>query len=253
MPVTAGRGETCHDPSLLNQNLEVPTMRQPSCQVADWFEDTPVPTYLVRLIDCTDSIDAAGQSAVTAQLTTWLTRADSTRSGNAHSSVRVEWAHSVASTTFANLVVYFVTNRRHSVIRHMRRFATPTHWDNLSGYTNSYDDVQWRQRGAVRTYTRDEHLSGCEVYTSKCSDAAALVMFAFHEAMHNQLHMGDEMHDDPVAGGGIAAARLKPGTTPSQGNLAAYGAAMGTIRPQWIDGYARAHPAHATHPLHPHH
>jgi hypothetical protein len=228
-------------------------MRQPICQVADWFRDTSFPTYLVRLIDCTDSIDAADQSAVATQLTLWLIQADSTRSGNSHSSIRVDWVHSVANTTSANLVVYFVTDRRHSVIRHMRHFIVPTLWDNLSGYTNMYDDVKWLQRGKVRTITRNEHLSGCEVYTSKCSNAAAMAMFAFHEAMHNQLHMGNNMHNDPVAGGGIGAARVTPGTTPSQGNLTAYGAAMGTTRPQWIDGYARAHPAKATHPLHPHH
>jgi hypothetical protein len=80
-----------------------------------------------------------------------------------------------------------------------------------------------------------------------------MATFAFHEAMHNQLHMGDEMHGDQTVGGGIAADTVKPGTTPTKENLTALGSAMDTVRPQWIEGYARAHPKNATTPLRPQH
>jgi hypothetical protein len=209
--------------------------------------------YVARLIDCTDAMSAADRSAVATQLTTWIAAADSTRPPSDRSGATVGWVTLVASPTAANLIIYFVSDQKHSVLRFMRGFHPPPQWERLMGLTYFYDNERWRERGGVRVYTRNEHFSACEVYCTKCNGAADLAMFAFHEAMHNQLHMGNEMHDDPVAGGGIAAETILSGTTPTPGNLAAFGTAMGTVRAQWVDGYARAHPTRATHPLHPHH
>lgn len=206
--------------------------------------------YNVRLIDCTDSVAADKQAAVTSQLTTWFSAADGTRPPDKRSGVNVSWTASVTSPTAASLLIYVVANRENSVLRFMRSFKAPDNWDQLAGLTYS-DGHPYTIHNGVRTYTRAE-LSGSELYLAKGSDTAALASFAFHEAMHNQLHKGSEMHADTAVGGGIAAETVKPGTTPTQDNLAVFGAAMGTVRSQWIDGYARAHPDRATAPLHPH-
>jgi hypothetical protein len=144
-----------------------------------------------------------------------------------------------------------VAKREKSVLSFMRNFEPPDDWDRLAGLTFS-DGHPYKINKGVRIYTRAE-LSGSELYLAKGSDSAAMATFAFHEAMHNQLHKGPELHTDPAVGGGIAAETVKPGTTPTPNNLAVFGAAMDTVRSQWIDGYARAHPARPTAPLHPHH
>jgi hypothetical protein len=207
--------------------------------------------YTVRLIDCTDSLAADKQTAVASQLTTWISAADGTRPPDKRSGVNVSWTTSVSSPTAASLLIYVVTNRESSVLRHMRSFKAPDNWDQLAGLTYS-DGHPYKIHNGVRIYTRAE-LSGSELYLAKGNDVAALATFAFHEAIHNQLHKGSEMHSDPAAGGAIAAETVKPGTTPTQENLTTLGAAMDTARSQWIDGYARAHPERATAPLHPHH
>jgi len=122
------------------------------------------------------------------------------------------------------LLIYVVANRESSVLRFMRSFKVPGNWDQLAGLTYS-DGHPYKIHNGVRIYTRAE-LSGSELYLAKGSVIAALTSFAFHEAMHNQLHRGSDMHADAAVGGGIAAETVKPGTTPTPDNLAAFGAAM---------------------------
>jgi hypothetical protein len=207
--------------------------------------------YTVRLIDCTDSISSDDQAAISGQLNTWIAAADSTRPTDKRLGVNASWVTSLDSPKAARLVIYFVTDRGSSVLKFMRNFKNPQNWDRLSGLTFS-DSHPFGIHGGVRHFTRDE-LSACEVYTAKSGDAKAMTTYAFHEAMHNQLHMGDEMHGDQKVGGGIAADTVKPGTTPTSENLTALGSAMDTVRPQWVEGYARAHPKNATTPLRPDH
>ena len=196
----------------------------------------PPGAYLVRLIDCTDAISEADRTAILNQLTTWILAADSSRPQDKRSGANVAWATSVASDTATRLVIYFVADYQHSVVRFKRGFATPPQdWGRIQGLTS----------GGQTTAS--------EVYKDKCADANCLATFAFHEAMHNQLHMGDEMHWNLDVGLGIALDNIGPQTAPNELNFKAFGAAMENVHPQWIDGYARAHPTQATHPLHPHH
>jgi hypothetical protein len=203
--------------------------------------------YLVRLIDCTDAIGEADRTTILNQLTISILAADSTRPPSDQSGANLAWAKSVGdSPTAVRLLIYFVANYHRSVVRFVNYFRRPQGWERATGLTF----MPWSEE---RDGRRVERPSASEVYCNKCDGASDLAMFAFHEAMHNQLHMDDEMHSDPTVGGGIASAALISGTTPNAYNLAAFGAAMNNVHPQWIDGYARAHPRHATHPLHPHH
>ena len=182
--------------------------------------------YTVRLIDCTDSISSDDQTAISGQLNTWIAAADSTRPTDKRLGANVGWVTSLDSPKTARLVIYFVTDRGSSVLKFMRNFKDPQNWDRLSGLTFS-DSHPYVIKGGMKHYTRDE-LTACEVYTAKSNDAKAMATFAFHEAMHNQLHMGDEMHGDQKIGGGIAADTVKPGTTPTTENLTALGNSMDT-------------------------
>jgi len=67
--------------------------------------------YIVRLIDCTDSISSDDQTAISGQLNTWMSAADSTRPTDKRLGVNVGWVTSLDSPTTARLVVYFVTDR----------------------------------------------------------------------------------------------------------------------------------------------
>ena len=47
--------------------------------------------YVVRLIDCTDSVYADDQTAISGQLAAWFSAADSTRSPDKRLGVNVGW------------------------------------------------------------------------------------------------------------------------------------------------------------------
>jgi len=70
-----------------------------------------------------------------------------------------------------------------------------------------------------------------EVYLHT-SDTDILAKLIFHEAMHNKLAMGNEMH--PKAG--LAASPVGPNSALSQPNIADMAAALDRDRPQWTAG-----------------
>ncbi len=209
--------------------------------------------YNVALVDCTDNLDSTLKQAVTRQLTIWLCTADSVRTGKSASGtcdntrINLSWKTYIDSRAEINLVLYFVPDLNSSVIKLMPAFKAPSDWDTLAGLTWNYFHTHYVDMpGGKRINKPIEYLSASELYVAKSENAKAaqLAAAAFHEAMHNQLNMGDEMHTDQNVGGGIAAA--SGAAAPSEQNYVAFAKAMGIRRPQWIEGYARAHQSRQT-------
>jgi hypothetical protein len=106
--------------------------------------------YTVRLIDCTDSISSDDQAAISGQLNTWISAADSTRPSDKRLGVNAGWVTTLDNPRTARLVIYFVTDRGNSVLRFMRNFKEPRNWDRLSGLTFS-DSHPYKIHDGVKT------------------------------------------------------------------------------------------------------
>jgi hypothetical protein len=59
--------------------------------VASIFPWDRMMAYTVRLIDCTDSISTDDRAAISGQLNTWISAADSTRPTDKRLGVNVDW------------------------------------------------------------------------------------------------------------------------------------------------------------------
>ena len=77
------------------------------------------------------------------------------------------------------------------------------------------------------------HLKRASEVYAKMIDAEVLAKLAFHEAMHNKLRQGAELH----AGGGLASAGVGSDKSLSDDNIAAMAAAMRTPVKQWPEGF----------------
>ena len=212
-------------------------------------------TYTVRLIDCgkardgTAAADAASVGAdaqsVSSHLNTWYSavchKASTTWNAD------VQWLSQPTSTPSGgdaggmhviNMIVFFVPYPRDSVIL--------LHSDFSSGFTLTAmtDPTQMgttvtkgaTQQGGVRTPT----LGISEVYIHRLQDPHSssatqlnLARAAFHESMHNQLGKGDELH----SGADGFAKKVPSGNAPSAANTNAMADKIGTLTPQWQDGF----------------
>ena len=149
-----------------------------------------------------------------------------------------------------NLIVFFVPAPSQGVIRlhpQFRSTTLPAESDRtIWGTTVS----QWTPRGA-QPGRRTPTLGISEVYIARCRDASDaatrlnLARTAFHECMHNQLiRPGDELHH----GNAGFAADTPVGSAPTTQNVQAMAASIGTLVPQWLDGF-QAWRSNSTDPL----
>ena len=76
-------------------------------------------------------------------------------------------------------------------------------------------------------------VTGSDVAADGKMEPRALANLAFHELMHNKLHLGAAMHKH----GGLAAATMNSSMRPSEGNIKAMAGALMTKRPQWTGGF----------------
>ena len=204
-------------------------------------------TYVVRLIDC----DKAKNSGVNGDaddvrnlLKIWFTQVcQKASTSNATWNADVQWLDSPPSAKpsnndfgspfVVNLMIYFVTSPRDSVISLSPRNK------------GKFPDAKVLSDADYIGYTWSEPVSGAgtiitisEVYVRRCRDAndsptpLQLARSGFHESMHNQLALGDELHK----GSGFAGARID-GNSPSADNIAKMAAGLATLRPQWVEGF----------------
>ncbi len=181
--------------------------------------------YAVCLVDCTDQM--TDRSAIQQLLQAWFGRAASYHQPPI-TPVTVTWNNTPAAGT--DLVIHFVQDFRHSVVRRMRGFTAPRGWRSAGGLTGLTNPEGNYRPG-------DLHVS--EVYLNKWDTPAGLAMAAFHEAMHNQLRVGPVMHAEPRNyGAGVAVEFPPPGTTPTEDNLRRVGQVMDLQHTQMLNGYS---------------
>jgi hypothetical protein len=212
-------------------------------------------SYVVRLIDCgkareQTAPDAASvgtdAASVCSQLKTWYGLVcQKASSANTTWSADVQWLDQPTSTPAGgdagdshaiNLIIFFVPYPRDSVILLHPNYSSGFTLDAVTDTSRMGTTVtDGTTRGSARTPT----LGISEVYVHRLQDphnTAALSLnlarAAFHESMHNQLGMGDEMH----SGDGFAKA-LPAGNSPSATNISAMAGRLTTLTPQWQDGF----------------
>jgi hypothetical protein len=133
------------------------------------------------------------------------------------------------------MLLFFIPIPRDSVIllhpRYASGFALPAVADrDIKGETVT----QTTTRGSTQTPA----LGISEIYIDRMtnSDTAKrtfeISRMAFHESMHNQLRLGDSMH-----GRSGFAASIPTGNAPDATNVSQMAGALGTLVPQWLDGF----------------
>ena len=169
-----------------------------------------MPAYNVYLGDVNSGLSAQVKSSVQATLLSWFSQI--VPSGT---TAMVSWTSSVPATIQnSEMLVYFVRSSMDSVVRGMPGGpGTAGSGDGLTAWTSS--------------------LTASEVYVS--SSSSYLAEMAFHELMHNKLHLGDAtLH----ARNGLAHIPVTAGTSPSTQNKAQMRAALSNSQPQWTGAWA---------------
>lgn len=168
-----------------------------------------MPSYNVYLGDVNSGLNDETKNAVRTTLQGWFGRI--VPSGT---TAVVSWVSATpASIQASELLVYFVKNSLESVVRGMPGGpGSAGTGDGLTAWTNS--------------------LTASEVYVS--SSRSYLAEMAFHELMHNKLHLGDAaLHSR----NGLATVPVTAGTSPSTQNITQLRAALNTSQPQWTGAW----------------
>jgi hypothetical protein len=152
------------------------------------------------------------RAAIQATLLGWYTRV----TAGTHYTASVSWVTSEPAGIQNNdLLCYFVRGRADSVLDHL-----PGRRDNGNGVNGT-------------TAWASNHTAS-EVYVANSRDV--LAELAFHELMHNKLHVGDSLH----TGNGLAVEAVSAGMTPSEQNITQLRGALGASHPQWTGGWLAA-------------
>jgi hypothetical protein len=201
--------------------------------------------YVVRLVDC-DKANKTGVQGdadeVRGFLRDWFKRVCQKASTKASTwNEDVQWLDSPPSAKppnsdsgaafVINLMIYFVQSPQDSVIRLAKQNKGTVPQKVLSN--KDYTGWTWTEPGKDgRTTTEVYVLRSQPTKDDKTAAALQLARTAFHESMHNQLGLGDEMH----RGSGFEASP-QVGNSPSADNIAKMAAGIATLRPQWVEGF----------------
>lgn len=170
-----------------------------------------MPAYNVYLAGLgSHGLTAQEQTDIQTKLTTWFNQITN---GTSYGTAAVSWVTSAPSSIGGHeLLVYFVRDSMDSILVSMPGGGRGTG----DGFT-----------------TWSSNVTGSEVYVS--NSRQYLAEMAFHELMHNKLHLGDAaLH----AKNGLAHIPVTAGTVPSSSNISDMKNALSTSQPQWTGGWA---------------
>ena len=168
-----------------------------------------MPSYNVYLGDVNSGLTTAQKNAVQTTLQGWFGRI--VPSGT---TAVVSWTSSApASISDTELLVYFVRSSTDSVVRGLPGGpGVSGRGDGLTAWAGS--------------------LTASEVYVS--SSSSYLAEMAFHELMHNKLHLDDAaLHSR----NGLAHIPVTAGTSPSAENIAQMRGALNNSQRQWTNAW----------------
>lgn len=169
-----------------------------------------MPAYNIYLGDVNSGLSSGVKAAVQTTLSGWFSQI--VPSGT---TAVVSWTSSApASIQNSELLVYFVRSSMESVVRGLPGGpGSSGSGDGLTAWAGS--------------------LTASEVYVS--SSRSYLAEMAFHELMHNKLHLGDAaLH----ARNGLARVPVIAGTRPSAQNKSQMRAALNNSQSQWTSAWS---------------
>ena len=178
-----------------------------------------MPSYTVSLAVLGECLRSEQLRALAAILQPWFDSCNVQRGVSRYAHVLLDLNPTEGTSANSSLLIYFMTSREESVIVHSTNFRGIPEG---KGYT---------LHPAVSTGN-----AASEVYVSAhpredgSLDLQDMAITVFHEAMHNQLYMAENLHSR----GGAAAS---PGTHPTLENFRLMHASLATRRPQWRDGW----------------
>jgi hypothetical protein len=215
-------------------------------------------TYVVRLIDCQKTINSSGgvgdnATQVLAKLKVWYASVcQQASSADTNWTADVQWldqpprnlpGQDAGNPLTINMLLFFVPSARHSVIQRHPVYkktdvAALGHGD--AGLTVTGGPTRLKIEYGIS----EIYIANCQSTKGNETTQRNLAATAFHESMHNQLAMGNEMHQ---GGTGFRAA-VPAGDSPDAQNLKDMAAKIGTLIPQWLDGF-QAWVSWATNPF----
>jgi hypothetical protein len=170
-----------------------------------------MPAYNVYLAALgSHGLTSAEQTDIQTKLTTWFNRITT---GTSYGTASVSWATAAPGNIGGHeLLIYFVADSMDSILVSLPGNSARGSGDGFTTWANN--------------------LTGSEVYVS--SSRQYLAEMAFHEAMHNKLHLGDTaLH----AKDGLAHVPVTAGTAPSATNITDMRTALSANQPQWTGGW----------------
>jgi hypothetical protein len=217
-------------------------------------------TYVVRLIDCEKAVSGPGgigknANQVLAKLkNSYTSLCQQASSADTNWTADVQWleqpprnvpGQDAGNPLTINMLLFFVPSARESVIKRHPNYK------NKDVAALGFGDAGLTVTGGQTVGGVPKMLYGIsEIYIANCKGTDGdettrnLAATAFHESMHNQLAMGNEMHQGAT---GFRAA-VPTGDSPDANNLRDMAAKIGTLIPQWLDGF-QAWMSWATSPL----
>jgi hypothetical protein len=170
-----------------------------------------MPAYNVYLAALgSHGLTSQEQTDIQTKLTAWFNRI---AAGTSYGTASVSWATAAPGAIGGHeLLIYFVADSMDSILVSLPGNSGRGSGDGFTTWANN--------------------LTGSEVYVS--SSRQYLAEMAFHESMHNKLHLGDTaLH----AKDGLAHIPVTAGTTPSATNITDMRTALSTSQPQWTGGW----------------
>ena len=166
-----------------------------------------MPAYNVFLANLGNALNQDQRNQVQTTLQGWFGQIANT------DGALVQWVTSAPTIADNELLIYFVPSDMDSVARSLPGYSGPA--GTGDGFT------VW-----------SGNVTASEVYVSRSRNWLAEI--AFHESLHNKLHLGDR---DLHALDGLARIPVVAGSQPSANNITRMRRALSTRHAQWTGGW----------------
>jgi hypothetical protein len=178
------------------------------------MRETAMAPYKIYLCDVLDQIAADRRQDVRSHLVEYFKPI--ARSGGFPEGASVEYVTATPQPAKHELLIYFM----------------PSGWSVANQMPNStFVNPLGGHDGLTKFSNAKDGEAASEVYV-KTSSTRLLANLAFHEAMHNKLRTGNEMHPQK----GLASKEVDENMRPTDDNKKRMAAALRLERPQWIGG-----------------
>jgi hypothetical protein len=132
--------------------------------------------------------------------------------------ITVSWSNTLPAVKPEDLILYYC----------------PTEYSVVGEFSGEKFDPLSRAHWGYTFMKGDSNETASEVYAKNLL-VDTMAKLAFHELMHNKLHMGADLHKK----NGLASATVDDTTDLTPQNITDMAAVIKRARPQWTGGYAK--------------